>query len=55
VSVSHNIVFWNEHEKGGHFAAYERPAELVQDIRDFTKALNPSRFAALKESGKLKK
>jgi hypothetical protein len=28
-----NVVFIGEHEKGGHFAAYERPQELVGDVR----------------------
>jgi len=28
-----HVVFESEHEKGGHFAAYERPEELVGDIR----------------------
>jgi hypothetical protein len=28
-----NVVFTNEHDKGGHFAAYERPVELVEDLR----------------------
>jgi hypothetical protein len=55
VTVSSNIVFWKEHDRGGHFAATEKPDELVQDIRDFTEVLNPSRRAALKDSGKLKR
>ncbi|KAK6992540.1 Alpha/Beta hydrolase protein [Favolaschia claudopus] len=28
-----NIVFETEHESGGHFAAYEKPDELVEDLR----------------------
>ncbi|KAJ7778823.1 Alpha/Beta hydrolase protein [Mycena maculata] len=28
-----NIVFDGEHESGGHFAAYEKPEELVDDLR----------------------
>jgi len=28
-----NIVFVQEHESGGHFAAYEKPSELVADLR----------------------
>jgi hypothetical protein len=55
VSVSSNIVFWKEHEKGGHFASVEKPVELVEDIREFTKLINPERMAALIKSGKLKK
>lgn len=30
-----NIVHWNEFPSGGHYAALERPAELVGDIRAF--------------------
>lgn len=28
-----NIVFYNVHSSGGHFAAYERPNELVKDLQ----------------------
>jgi hypothetical protein len=28
-----NIVFDGEHESGGHFAAYERPQDLADDLR----------------------
>lgn len=28
-----NVVFEKEHESGGHFAAYEKPEELVEDLR----------------------
>lgn len=28
-----NLVFESEHNHGGHFAAYEQPAELVKDLR----------------------
>ncbi|KAI9745922.1 MAG: hypothetical protein M1818_000603 [Claussenomyces sp. TS43310] len=30
-----NVVFWEEHESGGHFAMYERPKELVGDMIKF--------------------
>jgi pimeloyl-ACP methyl ester carboxylesterase len=30
-----NIVRWTEFERGGHFAAMERPAALVADVRAF--------------------
>jgi hypothetical protein len=53
--VANNIVFWREHDSGGHFAATEKPDELVEDIRDFAKVINPSRMVALIKSGKLKK
>ncbi|KAJ4248406.1 hypothetical protein NW762_012743 [Fusarium torreyae] len=31
------LVFYRQHEKGGHFAALERPQEFLQDIEDFVK------------------
>lgn len=34
-----NIQRWTEFEKGGHFAAMERPAELLEDIRAFFRTL----------------
>ncbi len=30
-----NVVFWREHGRGGHFAAYEKPEELVGDLVEF--------------------
>ena len=30
-----NIMFWQEHESGGHFAAYEKPEEFVDDLVRF--------------------
>jgi pimeloyl-ACP methyl ester carboxylesterase len=30
---------WREHDSGGHFAAMERPAELVADVREFFRPL----------------
>ncbi|OPB44494.1 hypothetical protein A0O28_0028130 [Trichoderma guizhouense] len=30
-----NLVFYRQHEKGGHFAALERPVEFLQDVEDF--------------------
>ncbi|KAM0712400.1 hypothetical protein Q7P37_011496 [Cladosporium fusiforme] len=32
-----NLVSFNEHEHGGHFAAMEQPEELLEDIEDFVK------------------
>ncbi|KAJ7034254.1 Alpha/Beta hydrolase protein [Mycena alexandri] len=29
-----NVVYSKEHDSGGHFAAYERPVELVDDLRE---------------------
>jgi pimeloyl-ACP methyl ester carboxylesterase len=30
-----NIVYWNEVERGGHFAAFEQPELFVQEVRAF--------------------
>lgn len=53
-SVAKRIVFWREHDEGGHFAATERPGILVEDIREFTAEMDEGRLAALRVSGKLK-
>ena len=34
-----NVVRWTEFQEGGHFAALERPEELVEDIRAFARDL----------------
>ena len=34
-----NLVFYNKHDKGGHFAAWEQPQLLSQDIRDGFRSL----------------
>lgn len=36
-NVYSDIVQWNAFEKGGHFAAMERPDELVKEIRSFAR------------------
>ena len=28
-----NIVYWNEVERGGHFAAFEQPLLFVEELR----------------------
>ncbi|KAI0065050.1 alpha/beta-hydrolase [Artomyces pyxidatus] len=33
VRASYNVVFEAEHDSGGHFAAYEKPEALVDDLR----------------------
>ena len=33
------VAFWQEHDSGGHFAAYERPKELVNDLVKFYKSV----------------
>ena len=35
VEASHNVEFWREHEKGGHFASLENPEIYIGDVRDF--------------------
>lgn len=35
----YNVVRWSEHAAGGHFAAMEKPGELVADIRSHFRAL----------------
>jgi pimeloyl-ACP methyl ester carboxylesterase len=34
-----NLVFYNKHDKGGHFAAWEQPESLVADLRAAFKTL----------------
>ena len=29
-----NIVYWNELEKGGHFAAFEQPEQFIEEVRN---------------------
>ena len=29
-----NIIYWNEENKGGHFAAFERPDQFVEEVRN---------------------
>ena len=41
-----NLVFFNQHDRGGHFPAMERPHELLADIEEYVKVawarVNPS-------------
>lgn len=34
-----NLIFYRRHDKGGHFAAWEQPALLTQDMRDCFRSL----------------
>lgn len=34
-----NVVWWREHEIGGHFAMYERPEDMVEDFVDFVRTV----------------
>ncbi|BCS02958.1 epoxide hydrolase [Aspergillus luchuensis] len=35
VETTGNLVFWQAHEKGGHFAALERPQDFLDDLTAF--------------------
>lgn len=37
-AVGKKVVFWKEHDEGGHFASVEKPLQLIEDIRSFTAA-----------------
>lgn len=37
-----DVVFEKEHEKGGHFAAWEQPEALVQDLREMFRSDGPA-------------
>jgi len=39
VEKTANIVFWQEHERGGHFAAYEKPEVLAEDLVKFFRSI----------------
>jgi microsomal epoxide hydrolase len=39
VEAAFNVVQWTQHGRGGHFAALEEPAALVDDIRSFFRKL----------------
>ena len=30
----HDLIYWNELEKGGHFAAFEQPVQFVEEVRN---------------------
>ncbi|CAE6451764.1 unnamed protein product [Rhizoctonia solani] len=47
--VNQNLVYGREHTKGGHFAAWEVPELMLEDIRAFTQIVlpNDSRLRAL--------
>jgi len=36
----YNLVYWAEQPRGGHFAAFERPAAFVEDIRAFARVVS---------------
>ncbi|MGH6693393.1 MAG: epoxide hydrolase, partial [Gammaproteobacteria bacterium] len=34
-----NLIYWNELDRGGHFAAFEEPALFTQELRDCFRSL----------------
>jgi epoxide hydrolase len=34
-----NLLYWNEVDKGGHFAAFEQPALFTTEVRNAFRAL----------------
>ncbi|KII87364.1 hypothetical protein PLICRDRAFT_112525 [Plicaturopsis crispa FD-325 SS-3] len=42
VTAAGNLVFYREHDKGGHFAALERPDQFVKDLEEFVGQVWPS-------------
>jgi len=32
-----NLIYWNEPDRGGHFAAFEEPALFAQELRAFAR------------------
>lgn len=49
--VAENIVFWREHDRGGHFASMETPDVLVKDIRDFAENIGGACWKKLIHAG----
>lgn len=37
IATKGNLVYYNRHESGGHFAAMEKPNELFSDVEEFVK------------------
>ncbi|CAH0056856.1 unnamed protein product [Clonostachys solani] len=48
-TLSSNIVFWKQHDSGGHFPCLEKPVELAADLREFTKCIDGKIIRSLKE------
>ena len=38
---AYDLVYWSEQERGGHFAAFERPQAFVDEVRAFRRVLPP--------------
>lgn len=41
VATTGNLVWYQGHKEGGHFAAMEKPANFVKDMEDFIKEVRP--------------
>ncbi|KZT34596.1 alpha/beta-hydrolase [Sistotremastrum suecicum HHB10207 ss-3] len=41
------VIFYKRHKSGGHFAAWERPNQLIDDIQRFTEKLLPSYWSGV--------
>jgi len=41
VELTFNLARWREFSEGGHFAAMERPAEFLQDVREWAREIWP--------------
>ncbi|KAL1982328.1 hypothetical protein VTN96DRAFT_1422 [Rasamsonia emersonii] len=41
IETTGNLVFWRQHEKGGHFAALERPQDFAEDLAAFVQQIWP--------------
>lgn len=52
VTVAENIVFWREHDQGGHFPSIECSDLLVGDFREFVEAIPGERLGVLVKAGK---
>ncbi|XBQ88350.1 hypothetical protein V6000_003977 [Aspergillus fumigatus] len=42
VATTGNLIFFRDHQKGGHFAALERPQVLKADLTGFIEQIWPS-------------
>jgi len=51
VGTMGNLVHVSEHEHGGHFAAHEQPAELVEDLRRMFANDGPARGVVSGQDG----
>ncbi|KAF5603228.1 microsomal epoxide hydrolase [Fusarium pseudocircinatum] len=40
VKTTGNLAFWRDHERGGHFAALERPEDLLKDFGEFVEQIS---------------